>query len=637
MSNILSLNKKISLLFLIFVIFFFGNSAIRIVLWMSSFSEVSLLDVPEIMLLGLFHDLVEWFYFGIPLTLFFLLLPANWVRKKITFYLYFLFGLFTVLFTIFLGVSEWLFWAEFGKRFNFIAVDYLPYTKEVIGTIEESFNMPMIYLGVGLFTTIIAIPLYLFLKRKWEQYRFIDSFAFWPIGILYFVIPICLFNLNITFTTNSFNNAYSNQLAGNGLYHLFNAYWSNELNYNDFYPTIEKKQALDILQREMSKQNPYVDDDVIKRNIDPSEAEKKYNVFFITVESLSSSYLQAFGGKQGLTPNLDKLVTESLLFTRFFASGTRTVRGLEALNLSLPPTPGDSIVKRPDNNDLFNLGYIFKQFNYDVRYIYAGHSYFDNMDHFFSSNGYTVVDRAAFEKSEIAYANIWGIDDNSMFKKSLKLADDSYQMNKPFFNFILTISNHRPYTYPDGLIDIPSHFGREGGVKFSDYAIGEFFKVAKTKPWFKNTIFVIVADHSHSSAGKSYIPVQKYHIPLIFYAPGIIEAQKVNTIGGQIDVAPTLLGMMNFKYTSQFMGRDLIKDPEGHVALLGTFKNLGMLDGDNLVIMSPQGIIEYFKVDMSTTRFRQKRVTPNKSLLDKASAYYQYASRLWHSQKMKVK
>jgi phosphoglycerol transferase MdoB-like AlkP superfamily enzyme len=201
----------------------------------------------------------------------------------------------------------------------------------------------------------------------------------------------------------------------------------------------------------------------------------------------------------------------------------------------------------------------------------------------------------------------------------------------------MTISNNRPYTYPDGLIDIPSHTGREGGVKFTDFAIGKFLEAAQKKPWFDNTIFVIVADHCHSSAGKNHIPVWKYHIPLIIYAPKIIAPQKIDRVGGQIDVAPTLLSLMNFRYKSQFLGRNLLVAHKHERALLGTFQNLGLLEDGKLYVMSPQGREEFYTVEMNSLRFTQKKTAPISALKKKAIAYYQYASWLWHSKKMKVK
>ena len=170
-------------------------------------------------------------------------------------------------------------------------------------------------------------------------------------------------------------------------------------------------------------------------------------------------------------------------------------RGLEALALGTPPIPGQAIVRRPDNSHLATVGELLRRQGYETLFLYGGYGYFDNMNVFFSGNDYRVVDRTAFTKSSIAFSNIWGVADESLFDNALNELDKVHAARKPFLAQIMTTSNHRPYTYPQGRIDIPSPGGREGAVKYTDYAIGRFIDQAKTKPWFKETLFVIVADH----------------------------------------------------------------------------------------------------------------------------------------------
>ena len=91
------------------------------------------------------------------------------------------------------------------------------------------------------------------------------------------------------------------------------------------------------------------------------------------------------------------------------------------------------------------------------------------------------IDRFDFDDNEITFANVWGVCDEDLFGKASEEADKSYEAKKPFFSFVMTTSNHRPYTYPDNKIDIPSHTGRSGGVKYTDFAIDKFLKDAKSK------------------------------------------------------------------------------------------------------------------------------------------------------------
>ncbi len=226
--------------------------------------------------------------------------------------------------------------------------------------------------------------------------------------------------------------------------------------------------------------------------------------------------MRYFGNTEGITPFLDSLAGESLMFTQLYATGTRTVRGLEALSLCVPPTPGQSIVRRPGNEDLFSIGKVFREKGYTTEYIYGGYSYFDNMGYFFSHNGYRVVDRSALKDEEIDYENIWGVADENLFDLTLRELDQKTSSG-PVFAHVMTTSNHRPFTYPAGRIDIPSRTNRSGAVKYTDYAVGRFIREARKHDWFDNTMFVIVADHCASSAGKTELPVSKYHIPMLIY------------------------------------------------------------------------------------------------------------------------
>ena len=180
-------------------------------------------------------------------------------------------------------------------------------------------------------------------------------------------------------------------------------------------------------------------------------------------ESLSAEYLGIFGNRFGLTPNFDRLAERSLLFTHLLATGTRTVRGLEAITLSIPPLPGISIVKRPGNEGLFSWGSLMQDKGYETKYLYAGYGYFDNMSYFFSHNGFSIVDRSNFTRDEITFANIWGVCDEDLFKKTIQESDKSWTAGKPFFSMVMTTSNHRPYTYPAGKIDIRGGHGEGRG------------------------------------------------------------------------------------------------------------------------------------------------------------------------------
>ncbi|MNS56025.1 Lipoteichoic acid synthase 2 [compost metagenome] len=364
----------------------------------------------------------------------------------------------------------------------------------------------------------------------------------------------------------------------------------------------------------------------IERDITYNTPENKKNIVLISVESLSAEFLKTFGNTQNITPNLDSLASHSLVFTNLYASGTRTVRGLEALSMGITPTPGQSMVKRPNNGNMFTIGSVLRSKGYTTQYVYGGYSYFDNMKEFFGNNGYEVIDRSAIPPEKIHYENIWGVADEDLFTLALNVLDKNEQKGKPFFTHIMTVSNHRPFTYPDGRIDIPSSSqSREGGVKYTDYAIGSFIKQAQKHSWFKNTIFVIVADHCASSAGKTDLPINKYHIPCLIYSPGFVEPRKENRLMAQIDVAPTILGLLNMDYRSKFFGQDIFQTaPSRARAFVSTYQSLGYMSTDTLSVLEPVKHSEQY-IPNYNDGSKGKKITDNEAL-KKTIAYYQCAS-----------
>jgi phosphoglycerol transferase MdoB-like AlkP superfamily enzyme len=349
------------------------------------------------------------------------------------------------------------------------------------------------------------------------------------------------------------------------------------------------------------------------------------------VESLGAEFLGRYGNTQGLTPNLDRLAGDSLWFSRVYATGNRTVRGMEALSLALPPTPGQSIVRRPNNDMLFSLGSVFEDKDYAVIFAYGGYGYFDNMNAFFDANDYRSVDRRAIPSGRVQHETVWGVADEHLFDQVLDEIDRerSARPERPFFVHVMTTSNHRPYTYPDGRIDIPSGSGRNGAVKYTDYAIGEFLAKAKSKPWFDDTVFVLTADHGANARGTTRIPIDKYLIPVMVYSPKHVTPRRVDRLMSQIDIPPTLLGLLDFDYYSKFFGRDVLRSPPASDrAFVANYQTLGYLAGDRLALLHPRRKTEAFRVDADKNIVG---AIDDPQLVREAIAFYSTASYVFHS------
>ncbi|SEM58257.1 Phosphoglycerol transferase MdoB [Luteibacter sp. UNCMF331Sha3.1] len=541
-------------------------------------------------LVGFGYDLVTFVYVAWPLLLVTWLVPrrawsSTWGHRIVVgFCAVLAFGV------LYLGAAELVFWNEFSARFNFIAVDYLVYTHEVVGNIRESYPIGTWSALLVLATVAVMFASRRALAAREDTSRFLHRTA--VVGVWLVLTVAVSFALDGSSKDRS-SNQYVNELAGNGIYEFFAAFRENELAYDKYYPTLPETQAFGNLRQLLKTPDAtFTSDDPkdITRDIVADRPEKKLNVVLISVESLSGDYVEGLDVSEHkhLMPNLDALASKSLFFTQLYANGTRTVRGLEALSLSVPPTPGESIVKRPDNEGLWSLADVFNAKGYESEFLYGGYGYFDNMDHFFSSNGYTAVDRAAIADKDIHAENVWGVADEDLFTLVMKRMDDAYAKGKPYFGHVMTTSNHRPYTFPAGRVSLPQG-SRRAAVQYTDWALGDFLRRAASKPWFDDTVFVITADHCATSAGKTSLPVDRYHIPLFIYSPKHVAPGRVDRLMSQIDIPPTVLGMLGFSYKSRFYGYDLFRlEPGRERAFLSTYQELGYLHGGKLTSLVPR-------------------------------------------------
>jgi phosphoglycerol transferase MdoB-like AlkP superfamily enzyme len=551
--------------------------------------EIDATSLAQIFGVGFFYDAITAAFFVIPLAAYVALVPARcaaraWHRALLVG------AISTTVFVLFFDmVAEWLFWDEYATRFNFIAVDYLVYTREVLGNIRESYPVVPLLSIVGVASALTVAALWRPITRPDRA----------PISgrarLAWAVAPVALAALALGFVDGRdkelSGNRYVNELSGNGIYELAAAAYDSELDYPALYARENEADVFQRLRQLLAEPDSrYVDDGRFQlvRDILATAPERRLNVALVSVESLSAEFLGAFGSDRGITPNLDRLGREGLLFTRLYATGTRTVRGLEALSLSVPPTPGQSIVKRPGSQHLASLAEVFDAKGYESIFAYGGYGWFDNMNGFFGANGYRVVDRGALAPEQIHSENIWGVADEDLYGLALREMDSAHAGGRPFFIHVMTTSNHRPYTYPEGRIDIPPGEGRDGAVKYTDWAIGNFIERARTRPWFEDTLFVLTADHTAGAAGKTDLPLERYHIPLVIYAPGHVAPGRADRLMSQIDIPPTVLAMLHFSYRSDFFGQDVLHAPAGHErAFISTYQLLGYLAHDTLVTLSP--------------------------------------------------
>jgi phosphoglycerol transferase MdoB-like AlkP superfamily enzyme len=598
---------RYSLQFHFMIWFLILSQILRIIFFILQYDEVSwnIINVLRTFFTGLFFDIGTVVFISLIGIVYYTIIPNRWVGSIADKILICFFTSLTMFILVFTFFAELTFWDEFKTRFNFIAVDYLIYTHEVVANIKQSYPLPILISGVLLLTVVF---LFIFYKLK----VFTATFTYTAslrlrIKVLGFCILIALFfgffirNYQAEWSSNRYNS----EISKSGIYSFFAAFRNNQMKYVDFYTSTDNDKAFKIIKEKLSDSNTQFTSNgySIHRNIQDSLASiEKKNVVFILVESLSGSFLKEFGNKENITPFMDSLAQKSIFFNDLYATGTRTVRGMEAVTLCVPPTPGQSIVKRPDNQNLFTVCNVFKSRDYDCNFFYGGDGYFDNMNAYFGGNGFNIYDRGRgsvlsdqikttrnnINDEEVTFENAWGICDEDIFNKMLKVADSQHKSGKPFFNFIMTTSNHRPYTYPSGKIDIPSGTSRQGAVKYTDFALRELFKKARQKPWFNNTVFVIIADHCASSAGKDEIDVANYHIPAFIVNLPQEYNQKINKQCSQIDLWPTLFSIFHWNYQSDFFGKNVLDKSFEERALMGTYRKLVMMKKEKVMILSDQ-------------------------------------------------
>ena len=403
---------------------------------------------------------------------------------------------------IFLLFVEFFFFDEFKSRFNTVAVDYLIYPKEVFINIWESYHV-----GLVLAVCLVLSLGWLFAASRlfgqmWERpFRAKSRLLHLAATVALAALLAPTVNLKSVHVSN---DRTLNEIANNGAISFLAAAWTNNLDYAAFYKTIPADEAYQRTRRLLAEGNTeFVEaGHSIRRRVAGDPARPRLNVVIFLEESLGSEFWGCLGRTNTLTPEMDKLAAEEgMLFTNIFASGNRTVRGFEGVLSSFPPLPGDSIVKRDRSDNVETIARVLKRDGYASVFLYGGRGLFDGMRSFAVRNGYDrFVEQKHFEHP--TFTTIWGVCDEDLFLRGGEEFRELAKTGQPFCGTILSVSNHKPYTYPKGKIpEDPDQRRRENAVKYSDYALGRVFEAARKEAFWTNTVFVVVADHGARGYG----------------------------------------------------------------------------------------------------------------------------------------
>jgi phosphoglycerol transferase MdoB-like AlkP superfamily enzyme len=499
---------------------------------------------------------------------------------------------------VFMLFVEFFFFDEFKSRFNTVAVDYLLYPKEVFVNIWESYHV-----GLFLALCLVLSLAWLFAASRlfsemWER-PFSRKFRLLILAGAVAVAAILAPTINLKGVHIS-NDRTLNEIANNGVLAFGAAAWTHNLDYTAFYKTIPREEVYERTRRLLAEPGTRFEGkgESIRRRVEGDPARPRLNVVIFLEESLGSEFWGCLGRTNTLTPEMDRLATEEgMLFTNIYACGNRTVRGMEGALSSFPPLPGESIVKRDRSDNVETIARVLKRDGYTTMFLYGGRGLFDGMRSYALRNGY---DRFVEQKhfAHPTFTTIWGVCDEDLFMRARDEFHTLSQSNQPFFATILSVSNHKPYTYPKGRIpEDPDKQQRDSAVKYSDYALGQFFKAAKQESFWTNTIFVVVADHGARVYGSQSIPIHSYEIPLVILGPAVVKSPvRLGQLGSSLDVSPTVLGLLGRPYETMFFGRDLLKcRPEEGRAFLNHNRDIGMLAQDRLVVLGLMHTEEFYQ------------------------------------------
>jgi len=518
--------------------------------------------------IGLRMDTIFLCYSLIIPFLFLLILPAKTVKK--TFWIFSLYLTLILALSTFLEIATFPYMAEFETRPDRLFLEHIVQMREVFTMIFKGYFIELL-IGLSV-TLIVGLIVFRFFQKLFREYR---ACTFTKRVVLFLIItPILFIGARSSFghrpaniSTAAFSKSHlANQLALNSIYSLVYASYSARKHEKDIRKIYGKMDSSEMLRQ--IRMNAFINDEDCTNLDGPLLHYQKarfshndpLNLVIILEESLGAEYVGCLGGLP-LTPNIDRLSKEGLLLTNLYATGTRTVRAIEAIVSGFLPTAGRSVVKLGySQNKFFTVASLLRSRGYTTEFIYGGESHFDNMRSFFLGNGFdTIYDENNFEKP--IFRGTWGVSDEDLFNKANHVFKS--HGDAPFFALILTTSNHDPFEFPDGRIELYEQpkMTRHNAMKYADYALGQFFKTAKKESYYKNTIFLIIADHSTRLRGQDLIPIHKFHIPGLIIGPHV-EPGEYEKIASQIDMAPTLLDLMGISSYHPLIGRPLLSLPD---------------------------------------------------------------------------
>jgi len=517
------------------------------------------------------------------------------------------------LFFFFMELSTPAFLANYDFRPNRLFFEYLTSPREVFTMLAAGHLLELL-----IATALTIAGGFLFWKFSGKVSKNL-SFPRWYFRPIYALVAVAVLFLGARSTLGHrplnpsmvafSSDAMVNSLAVNSGYSVLHAasQMSSEENAAKIYGKMPLNEVIARVKKLRGRPEcDYISTEqpTLTKNIATKNFSHPKNIVIILLESQGAQFIGTLGGRP-LSPNLDALVQEGWFFEKCFATGTRSVRGIEAVVTGFTPTPARAVVKLgKSQNGFFTLAELLGDLGYHTSFIYGGEKHFDNMASFFYGNGFQeIIDEKDYENP--VFTGSWGASDEDLFSMANKKFTQWETEGKPFFSLVFTSSNHDPFEFPDGRIELfdKEKQTRNNAAKYADYALGKFFEAAKKSNYWKDTLFLVVADHDSRASGASLVPIKNFHIPALFIGAGIEPRRDANLIS-QIDLAPTLLSLAGISANYPMLGHDLTKEKSNLAAMIYD-KNFAMIRGDRVVILLPEQPAREFIYD-----YEKKTLTP---------------------------
>ena len=508
---------------------------------------------------------------------------------------------------LFLEISTPAFVTEYGVRPNRLYVEYLIYPKEVLSMLWAGRKGELL-LAVIFSGAVLG-------GGWWLSGRLVRDLSFprwyWRPAFALLILAVGFLGARSSLGHRALNPAMVafaddplvNALTVNSAYSLFFAIkqMGAEEDASQFYGKMADHQVLDIVREESGRPlGDFTSADLPSQTFNTASYQgKPKNLVILLQESLGAQFVGSLGGLP-LTPNIDALSKEGWAFEQLYATGTRSVRGIEAVLTGFTPTPAQAVVKLgKSQTNFFTIADLLKQRGYDTSFIYGGESHFDNMRSFFLGNGFTTIVEQKDFKNPV-FEGSWGASDEDLMAKANDTFEALHKQGKPFFSLVFSSSNHDPFEFPDDRISLYEQpkATRNNAAKYADYAVGEFFRKAKASDYWKDTLFLVIADHDSRVGGASLVPIPRFHIPGVIVGEGIAPKQDPRIVS-QIDMAPTLLSLMGISADYPMLGKDLTSMPADWPgrAIMQYDKNFALMRGKDVVILQPERAPEGFIYD----------------------------------------